>query len=332
MWIPATITATMQTVVFALSAIPHFPAERADAWYTVQILATPAENRQAMLSVYESLRRKGYLAFYYPKRIDGRSYLRLRVGVFERLDQARACREEIRRREGFDGFVARAEVHVARFEDRFRIATTPSGIWLASGDSARLLYAPARDWIDMEHTAPQISPDGSFVAFYADHRIVRITLDTGDVRVLRQAPPEGDELLNSVARWSPDGRYLAYLDAVEWELPSKLWIMRSDGSENRCLLADESGQTKVKSFQWHPRESRILCVVGPTYGTVSMGGRLECLDLDGRRRTIVEAELGKGTEVLSEFRIAGDSLRYCLARYETDGREPQYSFHEQPLP
>lgn|GEM_PF-533525 len=328
----AAATVVVHAALMVPFAIPHFPAERADRFYTVQILATPPENRRAMLSVYESLRAKGHLVYHCPKRVGGRPFLRLRAGVFERIDEAQAYAEELRKKEGFDGFAARAEVTVGRFKDRFRIVTTPSGIWHTSGVAVkRLLYAPARDEIDLEHTVPQISPDGRALVFYADNRIVRISLDTGEVRVLRQSPSDTDGLLNSVVRWSPDGRYIAYLDAAEWELPTRLWIMRSDGSENRCLLADGTGRTKVKSFQWHPHENRIYCVVGPTHGTVSMGGSLDCLDLDGTCKTIVEANLNEGTEVLSEFRIVEGSLHYYLAHYETDGREPRYSLQERSL-
>lgn len=331
MWIQATIAATIQTIVFALSAIPHFPAERADTWYTVQVLATSPENRPALLSIYESLREKGHLVYHGPTHVGGRPYLRLHAGIFDEWDQARAYAREIRKTWGFDGFVAKTEVGVARCEDRFRIVTTPSGIWLATAASAKLLYAPADGSIDMEHTAPQISPDGAAIVFYADHRIVRMTLDTGAIQILRQGSPDGEELLSSVVRWSPDGRHLAYLDAVAWELPTRLWILPSDGRGNRCLFADETGQTKAKSFQWHPRENRIFCVIGPTHGTVSLGGSLYCVGLDGRRTTIVAADPAGGTEVLSEFRITRNLLQYRVARHDADGADPQYALYERTL-
>jgi dipeptidyl aminopeptidase/acylaminoacyl peptidase len=195
---------------------------------------------------------------------------------------------------------------------------------------AREIYAPARGRIDLEHTAPRVSPDGDAIAFYEDYRIVRVALDTGAVRVLREAACE-DDLLHSTVRWSPDGRYLAYLDAVEWELPTKLWIMQADGTENRCLIADETRQTKVKSFVWHPYRNRILYVSGPTHGTVSLGGDLCCIDLDGTRRTLVAAELSRGTEVLAEFRVADGLLEYRIAHHSTDGKEPRYSWHKRTL-
>lgn len=326
------IALTISTEInsLALSAIPRFAPEESGRYYTVQIMATPAENPQTLLAVYRSLRDKGHLVYYYPKHVGDRQYLRLRAGIFESPARAKAYAEELKRQEGLDFFIAQADVAVARFKDQFSIVTTPSGIWLAAGASARELYVPIRGRIDMERTTPQIAPDGTAIVFWADSRIMTVTLNTGEARILRQAASD-DELLNSVVRWSPDGRYITYLDTTEWELPARLWIMRADGTENRCLVGDTTGKTKVKSFQWHPREDRVFYVVGPTHGTVSLGGSLCTIDLGGRNRTIVEANSAERMEVLSEFRIADGRLQYRTVHHNADGGEPQYSLHERAL-
>jgi hypothetical protein len=43
---------------------PPFPANKARTYYTVQVLAAPAENQDAFVQVYESLHDKRYLAYY----------------------------------------------------------------------------------------------------------------------------------------------------------------------------------------------------------------------------------------------------------------------------
>ena len=72
-------------------------------------------------------------------------------------------------------------------------------------------------------------------------------------------------------------------------------------------------------------------MVGPTHGTVSLGGSLCSIDLGGKHGTIVEADLSNGMEVLSEFRITDDSLQYRIVQHNAEGREPQYSVHERAL-
>lgn len=320
---------SVQIAPLALSAIPGVRAEAARKCYTVQVLAAPIENKQAMLSVYESLRDKGRLVYYYPKRVGERQYLRLRAGIFESQDRAREHAEALKN-EGFAPFVAEAEVAVTRFKNEFNIVTTPSGIWLVTNSSARELYAPAQGLIDRRHTTPQIAPDGAAIAFYAAGQIVKVTLHTGDPQVLVETAPE-ENLFNSIVQWSPDGRYLAYLDAVEWELPTRLWVMRPDGTERRCLIGDATTQTKVKSFQWHPNKDRIFCAVGPTYGTVSLGGSLCCITLDGVHRTLVEASADSGIEVLPDFRIADGLLHYRTVQHDPDGSEFQYASHQRAI-
>lgn len=314
----------------AQTAIPGPAQEALDRYFTIQVMAAPVENSPTLLRVHDDLREKGHLVYYYPRRIDRRQYVRLRVGVFGTPADAKAYAEELRNKEGFDTFIAEANVTVARFRDRFRIVTTPSGIWVVSGDRARELYAPANGRIDIGYTVPHISPDGAAIVFYADSRIVKVAVGSGETRILRQAQYE-DELLNSIVRWSPDGRYVTYLDAPEWELPTKLWIMRADGTDNRCLIRDDTGATKVKSFEWHPRENRIFYVGGYTYGTVSVGGSLHRVDLDGSGRPIVEADWSQGTEVHAQFRIADGLLQYRIAHHDPNEIQPRYSSHTHPL-
>ncbi len=318
-----------QIAPLVLSAISGVHAEAARKYYTVQILAAPVENKQAMLSVYESLRDKGRLVYYYPKRVGERQYLRLRAGVFESQDRAREHAETLKN-EGFAPFVAEAEVAVTRFRNEFNVVTTSSGIWLVTDSSARELYAPAQGLIDRRHTTPQIAPDGAAIAFYTAGQIMKVTLRTGDIQILAGTAPE-ENLFNSIVQWSPDGRYVAYLDAVEWELPTRLWVMRPDGTERRCLIGDATTQTKVKSFQWHPDRDRIFYVFGPTYGTVSLGGNLCDADLDGAHRTLVEASADSGIEVLPDFRIVDGLLHYRTVQHDPDGSEFQYASGQRAI-
>ena len=323
-----------QLVTTVLSATSENVAERQrdkpPRCYTVQILSVSAERRPVLLATCESLKEKGYLVYYCRKRIGGRQYLRLRTGVFTNPSEARAYAEEFRKKEGFDYFIAEADGSIDYFRNRFCVFTTPSGIWLKSTTRVRELYKPADGELDTEHTAARISPDGLAVAFYESQRIVKVEISTGKAHTLRQADHE-DELLNSIIRWSSDGRHIAYLDAVEWERPTRLWIMRSDGTDNRCLVADDTSKIRVKSFLWHPRRNRIFYVAGPTHGTVSVGGSLCCADLNGTRRRIVAAGLAEATEVCSDFAITEDTLCYRVAHFNAESRVHEYTHHRLSL-
>jgi len=316
--------AAVATASASAQEAARFPTDEVREYYTVQVLAAPAENERALLRTYRSLRNQGNLAYYGPAHVGERRYLRLRTGLFESRTQAQACAQRLAKKKGFNCFVARASVFVDSFDDRFQVVTTPSGIWRRAAGSAEELHS-FQPLLEQAADCPaRISPTGTHVAFYHDNKIMTIDLRTGRPTTLREGT-RPDELLHSIVRWSPDGRHIAYLDAVAWELPTRLWVMGSDGTNNRCLVGDDSGQTKVKSFLWHPRENSLFYVAGPTHGTVSVGGSLCCTGLDGNRKKIVPARGANGEEVFREFRIADGSLYYKIARFDENRQEKQYT-------
>jgi hypothetical protein len=307
--------------VLVLSAAAPGPAGPAPRNYTIQILAAPAENESAVSVLYDRLRRQGYPVYRYRRPIAGRLYWRLRAGVFADAAVAEAYAKRFGEKEGFAPFVSEVDawVDVSRFADRFEVVTTPSGIWVQRGASARWIYNAGDKEIDVLGANLCISPDGTAAAFHHAGRILKVTLGTGQIRILKYAGQD-NELLDPLLRWSPDGQYLAYLDAPQRERPTNLWVVRSDGTEHRCLAGDQTGQRKVKSFLWHPSANKIFCILGPTHGTVSVGGDLLCTDLDGNREVVAAAAPERRTEVRSDLRIADGFLHYTVVRFGADGR------------
>jgi len=174
-------------------------ADKARVYYTVQAMATSEENRDAFLRIHESLHDKGYLVYYCRARVRDRAYLRLRTGVFPSRSEATAYAGQFRVKEGLDGFVAEADVAVDAFKDRFLVITTPSGIWLKAGASARELYRFGRVKTDIAQSAARISPQDDAIVFHDDNGIMTVAIGTGKVKVLRLGTKE-DELLDSVVR------------------------------------------------------------------------------------------------------------------------------------
>jgi len=317
---------SITTVCLALVASASFSVESTRPCYTIQILSAPAARRDQVRSICETLQRKGHMAYCTEARVRGKQYLRLRVGAFHSRAAAQAYATDFAPQEGCDYLVVQANVFVDSFGDAFDVVTTPDSVWLKSTATTRRLYHYQTDTDAKNYSPAQISPAGKAIAFYHDNQIVRIDLPDGSANVLREGQTE-DELFQTLVCFSPDGRYLAYLDRVGWELPTKLWVMRADGSDNRCLVGDETGATKVKSFLWHPQANRLFYVAGPAHGTVSVGGDLGSVDLTGRRQTLVKARLTDGIEVAGDFSIANDRLYYRLAHFDADRQTCRYSEH-----
>jgi len=110
---------------------------------------------------------------------------------------------------------------------------------------------------------PQISPDGRWVAYTvrrldpkadnSDTDIYMIPFAGGEaVRVTSSPKPE------SHPRFSPDGRYLAFLSGREGK-KSQVWLLDRRGGE-AVRLTDSKAD--VSDFEWSPDGKRLALVVG----------------------------------------------------------------------
>jgi dipeptidyl aminopeptidase/acylaminoacyl peptidase len=107
---------------------------------------------------------------------------------------------------------------------------------------------------------PQCSPDGEWIAYtvtsvdrQADRRITAIWMvnwpGTQNVRLTY-----GNKSANS-PRWSPDGKYLAFLSAQKNDEKTQVWLLNRLGGEPKQLT--EVTQ-EISSFRWSPDGKRLV--------------------------------------------------------------------------
>jgi len=109
---------------------------------------------------------------------------------------------------------------------------------------------------------PQISPDGQWVAYTEgsvnrkedknEERIWMAPTAGGDV-----IPLTADEVSSSHPRWSPDGKYLAFLSARK-EGKTQVWLLNRLGGEAQKLTATPQD---VQDFTWAPEGKRLVLVL-----------------------------------------------------------------------
>jgi dipeptidyl aminopeptidase/acylaminoacyl peptidase len=110
---------------------------------------------------------------------------------------------------------------------------------------------------------PQISPDGGWVAFTvssidsakdkSDNDIWMASWD-GATALRITSSPESE----SAPRWSPDGRYLAFLSGRQEGKGAQVWLLDRRGGEAQRVTQLRGG---VSEFSWSPDSKRLVLVV-----------------------------------------------------------------------
>jgi dipeptidyl aminopeptidase/acylaminoacyl peptidase len=109
---------------------------------------------------------------------------------------------------------------------------------------------------------PQLSPDAQFVTYTVQTRLLKE--DKNEDRIWMVPTAGGDAIpLTSVgvssshARWSPDGKSIAFLSARD-EGKTQLWLLPRHGGEAERLT---STPQDVKDFAWSPDSRRLVLVL-----------------------------------------------------------------------
>ena len=133
----------------------------------------------------------------------------------------------------------------------------------AQQPSAALRSITIADYFQIKDVSgPQISPDARWVAYAvsainrdedkSESRIWMVPASGGDAIAL-----SAEGVSSSNPRWSPDGKWLAFLSARE-EGKTQIWLLNRLGGEAQKLTDTAQG---VESFAWSPDSSRLVLVL-----------------------------------------------------------------------
>jgi len=113
-----------------------------------------------------------------------------------------------------------------------------------------------------EVSDPQLSPDAQFVAYTvktlllkedkSEERIWFVPTAGGDA-----VPMTAEGVSSSHPRWSPDGKYLAFLSARN-EGKTQIWLLNRSGGEAQHLTGTPQD---VDDFAWSPDSTRLVVVL-----------------------------------------------------------------------
>ena len=109
---------------------------------------------------------------------------------------------------------------------------------------------------------PELSPDGQFAAYTVETALLKE--DKNEDRIWMVSTKGGDAIpltaagvSSSHARWSPDGKSVAFLSARD-EGKTQVWLLPSNGGEAERLTATPQD---VEDFAWAPDSLRLVLVL-----------------------------------------------------------------------
>jgi Tol biopolymer transport system component len=110
---------------------------------------------------------------------------------------------------------------------------------------------------------PQLSPEGKWVAYVVSSTDsvkdktdsdVWMTAWDGSQTIQVTSSPDGE----SSPRWSPDGRYLAFLSSRQGGKGSQLWLLDRQGGEAKRVTELKTG---IREYEWSPDSKRIALMM-----------------------------------------------------------------------
>ena len=147
----------------------------------------------------------------------------------------------------------------------------------------------------------EIAPDGSRALFGARGDVFTVPAKYGPTRNLTRTPGVHER----AAKWSPDGRWIAYISDVTGE--DELWIAPQDG-EGAATQVTRNGDNYKYQALWSPDSKKLLWS--------DRKQRLLFVDIDTKAvTTVVESPAGE----IDEFSWAPDSKWIAFAKPEDQG-------------
>lgn len=281
----------------------------AQGCYSIQVKAVLMSQHEAGVTLYNQLKDKNYLVYYYQLPLNNEQWFRVRVGCFATRSKAQEFGNTFKQKEKLPFFVNDTPLFVDAYHDQFKVITTPSAIWLQPKNTILYQFPGINELDLLQQTQARIAPNGKHIVFYYDEKIFQVNMNSGLSEVLRA------EVVNAQPQWSFDSQYVGYLDNAEWEVETSLCVLKG---QNTCLVKNSSQTQKaVKSFQWHPRNNMMFFVEGHAYGTVSVGGNLYAIDMEGKRHEVVIAK-AENQEIGSDFEIKNGLIYYKLYQFDDE--------------
>lgn len=145
----------------------------------------------------------------------------------------------------------------------FCLVLVPAFLALAQQPSRTLRPITIDDYFQIRAVSdPDLSPDGGFVTYTVESRLLKEDKNEDRIWMVPAAggdarPLTADGVSSSHARWSPDGKSIAFLSARD-EGRTQVWLLPRLAGEARRLTDTPQD---VEDFAWSPDSRRLVLVL-----------------------------------------------------------------------
>ncbi|MDR0795586.1 MAG: PDZ domain-containing protein [Tannerella sp.] len=131
-------------------------------------------------------------------------------------------------------------------------------------------------------TDASISPNGERVTVSARGEVFTLAAEQGVTKNISRTPGVHERS----AKWSPDGKYVAYISDATGE--TEIWLQKTDGGDPEQLT--QGNDTYIRNFDWSPDSKQIIYT--------DRKNRLTLVNMTTRQKTVVmQNPLGEPRDV-----------------------------------
>lgn len=301
--------------------------------FSIQVMSFPINEKSSAFQFYTGLKDAGYFVYMHKTKIEGNWWIRIKIGYFNSKDKADLFGKKFKSKSSLDYWVNPADILIDRSKTNYNIITTPSGIWLEKNSNFEEVYSFLPQMYHagiLLETKAMASPSDEIV-FYFQKKIIKVNLKSKESVILKEAQ-HIEELHKSSPKWSYDGRYIAYMDSYTWEVPTKLRIMRKDGTHDKCIVQDMSRQNKVKDFSWHPSKNELFYIYGYTFGSMDSGGDLYAISIDSLKSRMIVTTENRNRFLIEKIKMVKNGIYLTIMQLKDGAPLKQRIYKKIPLP
>ena len=142
------------------------------------------------------------------------------------------------------------------------------------------------------HGSPSWSPDGSQIVYEYDYFDTKkalqiIDISGGDIRQLSCA-----ELATELPRYSPDGKWIAFVGISEGKTYTNIYKIKPDGSELTQVTFLDDNNEYVFSPSWSPDGKRLAFVIYYSGDTSVESSEIAVIEIDSLTLTTITGSKG----------------------------------------